>query len=297
MRNSDATKPETTAFPSTLEAGLSSSVKITPNGYDTSTTETQETTRDFFDNEIFDGKIDVSSTSRSSPDYKPTVEYSTRVTSSITSSTSFIPSTATTKKEQTTVPVTSQRTTIREPTTILSTSQGTTTRAPTTIPVTSQRTTARKPSTILSTIQRSTTNFPSSTPPQRIMTTLMQEIITTTQIPDTTEPATTTESFVAKNYRRLQLLLAAQNARQKSVTTAQAAISTESSTFAFTTLEPSTERSTTESTTRLEMIPTTLPQKSSTIMSPRFPFAQASTTKKPKPRAPFSDAEDLAFLV
>lgn len=285
MRSTDPTKVDTTAHPTTLEEGLTKGVTIFPNEHDTSTTVKQETTSDFFDNDIFGDISDFLSTAQTGPDPKPTVEYSTRVTSSISSSTSKSAATTTSKKPSTVTVTVQTTTTNNPPSTVAKTVPKTTTKAPTTVP----KTTTKAPTTA----RRTTTTLPITT----------EEPSTSTAVPETT-----TEDFVARNFKRLQLLLAAQNARQRKASSQAPVSTTEATTQAFT-LEPTTENVTEESTTQKATTESTTQKATTESTTTTTTTALPKTSKapvlkssppqaqKPKTRPSFSDAEDLDFLV
>lgn len=248
-----------------------------PNGQDSSTTSSPEATNDFIENEIFNGKDDKkdffpTSSSSSTVEYQPTVEYSTRV--SFSSSTSFEPISTTQK--------------FLNP-----------------IITTEAETTSSSPSTVQTT----------------------QGMTRTSSIP------ATRETFVERNYKLLQQLLEAEktrNAKPLSTQTPETTVApptfttsepiteatTETTTRVSTTRMPSTRRilTTSKPTTKFVSVQTTEEETTQASTTKRSttstttteaPTTVASTTKriirtthKPKTtRSPFSDIDDLAFLV
>jgi hypothetical protein len=284
-RNLD--KVESTSFSKT---DLVKSVRVTPNGEDTSTTNSPQKVNDFFDNEISFGSeenIVAAPTSRSSPVFNPTIEYSTKVSSS--SSTRSVSSTVKlAKKPQTTteVPSTIQTTQEVQATSIIPST--------TEMPITTEnyiarnykllqqlladqnsKSQTRKP--VKSTTELPTTFSQGTQKPVEITTEVPSTIKTTvferrTKAPSTTWVETATERMTTEK-----------------LTTERTTTAERTTTERTTTERLTTERQTTEPTTT-ERITTT--QEPSTIYTKPL-----ITTAKPKPKAPFSDTEDLAFLV
>ena len=310
-RNLDNILKETTVFPSTLD--LSKSVKIFPNGEDSSTIGSAEVASDFIDNEIFNGRDEKKedfATLSSTKAYQPSLEFSTRV--SFSSSTSVGPTTfRTTEKPFEFTASEEIDTTNASPSTVQTTLETTRT--------SSMKSTTQLPSTKETFIERNykllqqllaaenarnakaiTTQAPFITtteaPPTTVSTTSLAttertiesttEKVTTTQMPTTTREPTT---------KRRTTTTQAPTTRRTSTTTTTEPPTTQAPTTRRTSTTTTTEPPTTQApTTRRTSTTTTTEPPTTQTTTPRI----IRTTKKLKPsKAPFSDVDDLTFLV
>lgn len=268
------------------------SVSIFPNGFDFSTTETSAA-RDSFENEISLDDLKDVKTFKTPATIETTSKSTTKVATRVTSSISLSSSTTSKIPSSTTISMT-EKTTERPTTTILSTTE----KIIETTPSTTTENFIEKNYKILQQLlgqtsskapKITTTEMPPSTT-FLITTTKTEEIPSTTFQTSTQRKIPTQISTQAT--RHTEIISSTKPIRQTTISSSLMPSSTTSTVKE----NPTTSSSELITTLSSSTIPKTSTHRFSPIRIPSDPPTM-QTTVMPKTKAPFSDTEDVDFLV